>query len=111
MPAGAIQHHRGVGAGWQLAGELLEERVHRLGVHLRADQSAGISRLRTDGAEDIKVVVLGLPDGAWPAADLRPHAGDRTVLTEACFILVVDPQMLVRMRSSELIKTLGQLFF
>jgi len=110
VPSGSIQHHHRVHVSRQFTGELLKECVHDIGVHVRADQAAGVSSLRADGAEDIQIVILRLSDRPRTRADPGPHAGNRAVLSEAGFVLVVDQQTLVGMGRFELIQTLGQFF-
>jgi len=110
MPAGSIQHHHRMNAVRQFAGELIEECVHNLGVHVRTDQAAGVSGFRADGAEDIQIVILRLSDRPRARADSGPHAGDRAVLSETGFVLVVDQQTLVGVGRFELIQMLGHFF-
>jgi hypothetical protein len=62
---------------------------------VRADQSAGVARLRTDGAEDIEILVLGLLNRARAGANLGPHARDRAVLAETGLVLIVNQQTFV----------------
>lgn len=111
MPAGAVQNHGRMHVRRQFTRELLQKRVHRVGVDVRGDQAAGVAGFGTDRAEDIQIVILRLPDRARPRADPRPDTCDRAVLSEAGLVLVIAQDALVRMGSADLCQLFGQLFF
>jgi len=94
----------------QLTRELLQKGVHRIGVDVRRDQSAGVTGFGAHRAEDIQIVILRLSNRAGPGTDPRPDAGDRAVLSEAGLVLVVAQDALIRMGSADLSQPFGQLF-
>ena len=53
MPAGAVEHEHGMGAGRDGAGDLGEMVVHRSGIGEGHDEARGDAAGRADRAEDV----------------------------------------------------------
>ena len=71
MPSGLIEDENGVGAGRDLGGDLVEMKLHGLGVADRQHKRGAGSVLRTDRAEQIGRLRALIMDGrrtrAFPA--------------------------------------------
>lgn len=111
MPAGLIEDHRRMHIRGQFIAELFQKSIHRVGVDLRCDQARGLAVCRTNRAEDVEIIVLVLLNCRRTRAHFCPHAGDRSMLTETRFILVVAQDFLVGMFYLELSQTLWKDFF
>jgi len=111
VPARPVQHHHRMHVGGKLAAESLQERIHHLRIDLRSDQARGRAGLGAYGGKDIQVIVLVLLDRPWTRADFGPDAGDRAMLPEACFILVVDQEPFVRVGFLDLCQRFGEFRF
>ena len=90
MPACAVEHEHGVGAGRDADGYLGEVVVHRAGVGEGHDQACGHAALRADRAENIGPLVAGVAGRARPRAALRPDPGERALLADPRLILEPD---------------------
>jgi len=49
MPAGLIQYHHAMHIGRQFTRELFEKHIHRIGIDLGRNQTAGIAAFWADG--------------------------------------------------------------
>jgi len=111
VPAGAVQNHRRMDVRRQFTRELLQKSVHHVGVDVWRDQAAGVAGFGTDGAKDVQIVILRLPDRPRPRADPRPDPRDCAVLSEARFVLVIAQDPLIGMGRANLSQFFGQIFF
>jgi len=98
MKSRLIPEHHHMHIGIDLVSKLPEEQIHRQRVEMRSQQAHGLAGGRAGRAQDIEIVVAGLPDGGRAAAGSGPLACERALLAEACFILEPDFEALVRMR-------------
>ena len=87
MVAGLIPDQDSVNVSSQFLGELLKEVIDDGGVQMRCQQSDTLTCARTNGSQDIEVIVLRLSHRPWPRALFGPHTSQCSLLTEACFIL------------------------
>ena len=100
VPAGAVEHEHGMGAGRDGAGDLGEVGVHRLGVGEGQDEARRRAARRADGAEDVGPLVAGVARRPRPRAALRPDPGERALLADAGLVLEPDLERLAPGRRS-----------
>jgi hypothetical protein len=91
VPAGPVEHERGVGPGRNRPAELGQEDVHGRGRDLRQDQGDTLATLGADGAEQVggAEALLAHPARAHPL--LVPDMGEAALLPDAGF--VHEPQL------------------
>jgi hypothetical protein len=87
MPPGAIQQQDGMRASRDMAADLNQMQVHRLGIGLRQDKGCAGAARRTDRAEDVGPVIALIARRRRPGALFRPDVGQAALLADACFIL------------------------
>ena len=87
MPPGAIQQQDGVCASRDMAADLNQMQVHRLGIGLRQDKGCAGAARRTDRTEDIGPIVALIARCRRPGALFRPDVGQAALLADPCFIL------------------------
>ena len=87
MPPDAIQQQDGMRASRDMAADLNQMQVHRLGIGLRQDEGCAGAARRTDRAEDVGPVIALIARRRRPGALFRPDVGQAALLADACFIL------------------------
>jgi len=87
VPPGAIHQQDGMGAGRHRPADLLEMRLHGVGIGKRHDQRGAGSASRADGAEDIDTLVALVPQLPRSASGSGPSPHQTVLLTQAQFIL------------------------
>ena len=87
MPPGAIQQQDGMRARRDMAADLNQMQVHRLGIGLGQDKGGAGAARRTDRAEDVGPVIALIARRRRPGALFRPDVGQAALLADACFIL------------------------
>lgn len=110
MVAGLVPNQDGVNVGSQFVGELLKEVIDDGGVQMWRQQSDALTSVGANRSQYIKIVVLRLSHRPWPRALFGPHAGQRSLLTEARFILEPDFDSLVGMGRSDGLHLLDDFF-
>ena len=99
MPAGLIEHHRHVFVLGDGFGEVIEEYLHRLGVHVRQHESEGVISARLHAREDVGECEAVVAQ-AWRTLPARPpDAASSTLLADARFVLEEQPELLAFMCS------------
>lgn len=97
MVAGLVPNQDGVNVGSQFVGELLKEVIDDGGIQMGRQQSDALASVGANRSQYIEVIVLRLSHRSWPRALFGPHAGQRSLLPEARFILEPDFDSLVGM--------------
>ena len=110
MVAGLVPDQDGVHVATQFLGELPEEVIDDGGVQMWRQQSDALTRAGTNRSQYIEVIVLRLSHRSWPRALFGPHAGQRSLLSEARFILEPDFDSLVRMGRTDGLHLLDDAF-
>ena len=90
MPSGAIEQQDGVCALGDIAGDLVEVKLHHVGVRVGQRQSRSDSACRTDRAEQIGVVVALVGGLSGPRSTPGPLADEAVLLANSGFILEPD---------------------
>src|SRR5579859_1868322 len=98
MPSGPVEEDHGVGAGGDLAADLLQMQVHGPGVGVGQNPGGADAAGGTDGPEQVGPLVALVAGGARPAAALGPDAGQRALLADAGLVLPPDFDRLVARR-------------
>lgn len=110
MVAGLIPDQDGVNVGAQLLGELLKEVIDHGGIQMGRQQSDALTRAGANRSQHIEIIVLRLSHRPWPRALFGPHAGQRSLLPEARFILEPDFDSLVGMGRTDGLHLLDNVF-
>lgn len=71
-------------------GDLVEMYLHGAGIGFWHHDGRTGSARRTDGAEQIGILIALIGRLAWPGSFAGPQANDTVLLTDACFILPPD---------------------
>jgi hypothetical protein len=87
MPSGTIQQHDRVCARCDVAADLDQMQIHRLGVGLGQDECRTDAPCRTDGTEDVGPVVALVARRRRPGALFAPDVGQAALLANARFVL------------------------
>lgn len=82
--------------------KLPEERIDRVGIQIRRQQSDGLAGLRTSCSEDIEVLVLCLPPRRRSSSPKSPLSRQCSLLAEPGLILKPDFDFYSRMINTEL---------
>ena len=90
MPARAIEDKRGMRAGRDGFGDLLEMLVHGFGVGVGHHKPRAHPTVRADGAEQIGPLVACIAHGAGPGSFSRPKPCQRSLLPNPRLILKPD---------------------
>ena len=91
VPPGTVGNHGGVDLGGECGADLIEVQLHHGGVGMGQNQADGAVTQRTEGAEDIGVVIARIERHRRPRAFGSPAVGAATFLPDAGFILA--PQL------------------
>ena len=83
VPSRLIEHHGDVLVAGYRPRELVEEQLHRLGIHIRQDQREGVVSSGLYRSEDIGESKALVGDAAWALAALPPHVTGPALLTTA----------------------------
>ncbi len=97
MEAGLIPDHHRVNTSVEFTDKLLQKEIDDFGIHVRRKQPRALPGLRTHSSHHIQIVILRLPHRPWPRASPGPYASQRTLLSEARFVLEPDLHALVGM--------------
>ena len=92
MPSGPIENQNGVGARGDMAGDLIEMKLHGFGIGIRQRQRGTNSASRTDGAKEIGVLIALVGWLAGPRPASGPLSDNAILLTDTGFILEPDFQ-------------------
>lgn len=92
MPSGPIENQNGVGARGDMAGDLIEMKLHGFGIGIRQRQRGTNSASRTDGAKEIGVLIALVGWLAGPRPASGPLSDNAVLLTDTSFILEPDFQ-------------------
>jgi hypothetical protein len=97
VPTGPVYNKRDVLVLCDRRGESVEEHLHARRVDVRQDQHEIVVGAGLDGGVDVGVGVA-LVEKA-PLTALPPDVADATFLPDACFILEIQAQTLILMRT------------
>lgn len=97
VEAGSIPDHHGMLIRGNRGRKLLQENVDDRRIELRTEQSFGMPRLGTNGAQYPQILVLRLTNGRRSRSLSSPDIGEGTLLAETRFVSKVDSQPLLRM--------------
>ena len=86
VPAGAVQDDDGMRARSDVAADLGEMQVHRLGIDLGQNQAGADAARRTNRAEDVGPIVALIARRSGPAAALGPDIGQAALLSDPGFV-------------------------
>jgi len=111
MPTRLVQHHQRMNAAPQMAGKVMQVRLHRLPIGPRENAAMRLARRRADRTEQVSPFVFRLAPGARPTPPLRPNASQGALLTEARLVLEPDFDFSSRVTRLDGVEGLGQLFF
>ena len=84
--------------------------VHGIGVGGRHKPAIAGAGRRVCRPKQVNPLVLSLTNRSWMAASVRPHPGQRPLLTEARFILEPDFDLLVGMLRLSLLDAFREVF-
>ena len=87
MKACLIPNHYNMDIWVSFLLEFPKERIHRIRIELRRDQSDALPALRTGSPKDIQVFKLSLSPAARPCSFYSPLAAQGSLLAKSCFIL------------------------
>jgi len=90
MPSRSVKDDDSMSFGIDLLADLLKVQVHGPGVSLGNDPRGADAAGRADGAKEIGPAIALVPGLARPAAALGPDTRQRSLLTDARFILPPD---------------------
>ena len=90
MPSGAIEQQDGVCALGDVARDLVEVKLHHVGVGVGQRQSRSDTASRTDRAEQIGIVVALVGGLSGPRSTPRPLANETVLLADAGLVLEPD---------------------
>ena len=90
MPSGAIEQQHGVGALGDVARDLVEVKLHHIGVGIGESQRRSDASRRADGPRDIGIVVALIGRLSWPRSSPGPLADEAVLLADPGFILEPD---------------------
>ena|SRR5271155_5427347 len=90
MPSGAIEQQDGVGALSDIARDLVEVKLHHVGVRVGQRQSRSDTASRTDRAEQIGVVVALVGGLSGPCSTPGPLADEAVLLADPGLVLKPD---------------------
>jgi len=90
MPPGTIHQDDTVGLVRNVAADLIEVQLHGFSVGERHHQRCTLATRRTDGPEEIGILVALIGRQPRPRAGLCPKPGAPILLTEPSFILEPD---------------------
>src|SRR3546814_6431544 len=82
MPAGAVHEDGGMGAGGDVAADLLEVQLHRRGIRLGQHEGGALAAPRADRPEQIGDLVALVGGQARAASLARPDADTAVLLAE-----------------------------
>ncbi len=111
MEAGSVPNHHHMHVVGDRLGELAQERVHHVRIHVRCHDRFGLSSLWADGTDHIQIIVLRLTNGSGSLSLASPQASERALLTEASFVLKEDLQLLRRMQTPQFSELCGEFLF
>ena len=110
MIAGLIPDQDSMHIGIEFLGELPKEVVDDSRVQMGRQQSDALTRARANRSQYIEIIVLRLSHCPWPRALFGPHAGQRSLLPEARFILEPDFDSLFGMGRTDGLHLLDDVF-
>jgi hypothetical protein len=87
VPAGAVEQQDSVGSPGHVSTDLVEMKLHRLGIGIGQDKRRSDAAGRTDCPEEIGIPVALVGRLPWPCATPRPLPNDTVLLTDPGFIL------------------------
>src|ERR1700722_17675367 len=90
MPSGAIEQQDGVGALSDIARDLVEVKLHHVGVRIGQGESRSDTASRTDRAEQISVVVSLVSRLCGPRSAPGPLAHEAVLLADPGLVLEPD---------------------
>src|SRR5215217_3454192 len=111
VPARLIENEHGVHIRRELAGEVLEEDLHRARVRSRQRKSKSLARAGSAGREQVQALVALIHEPGWAHAALVPDPRGPSFLPDARFVLAPDLETLARMLSRDSLKPRGELLF
>ena len=99
VPAGLIEHHRDVLVVADGRSEAVEERLHRLGIHVRHDEREGFVGSRLDGCEDVGEREALIAESRRTLTSPPPDVARAPLLPDAGLVLEEEADALVFMRT------------
>ena len=87
MPSGAVEEQDGMRALGDMAADLVDVQLHGFGVGMRQHEGCRFATRRTDGTEEIGVLVALVGRLSWSRATLCPLPDDAVLLAYAGFVL------------------------
>src|SRR5271168_3575197 len=90
MPSGAIEQQDGVGALSDIARDLVEVKLHHVGVRVGQRQSRSDTASRTDRAEQVGIVIALVGGLSRPRSAPGPLANEAVLLADPGLILEPD---------------------
>lgn len=110
MPTGAIGDDRGMDLGRELRADVREVQLHHGGIGTGQNQPDGGVALRTEGTEDISVVIAGI-DGHWRTGAFGcPAMGASPFLPHPSFVLAPQFNGFVGMRGAQAVESGAEFF-
>src|SRR4051795_7129278 len=110
VPAGPVEHQRGVGPGRHGRRQLGEEEVHGGGRDLGQDQRDTLAALGTDRAEQVGGAETLLPHAARAHAFLVPDVGDAALQADARLVHEPELDPLAGVPARDRLDQAGQVF-
>lgn len=95
VPGGAVKHHKSKDVCWERSGEIVEVKLHGLGVGQRQDERVGGAAVRMNGSEDIAPLIVRATGSGRTLTYGCPDAAVAGLEAKACFILKAQPDALV----------------
>ena len=99
VPAGLIEHHRHVFVVGDGFGKVIEEYLHRLGVHVRQHQGEGVIGAWFDAGEVVGEREAVVAQARRALSARPPDAAGSPLLADPRFVLEEKPELLAFMCS------------
>ena len=101
VPAGTVGDDGGMDLGRDLRADVREVQLHHTGIGTRENQPDGAVALRTEGAEDIGILIARIDGHGRTGAFGRPSVSASPFLTDTGFVLTPEFNGFCRMRGGQ----------